>query len=163
MTAIKFIALIVAVLAAGAGAGSGQDQYYGGYNGIWEGKLKFLSRHPDDPTFVAQSSQFDRKFLIRNELVRVYNKENGDWVEIKPDAFRIVTHKTNAVIFAVNSGDGWVETWNFTITHKGKNDLYVYFVRSVNNYERAADYKDPNGRMTARFFLTAFGEMTRSD
>ena len=159
MKLMKVAALIVAVLALGIGASAGQD-YYGGFDGTWEGKLKQLVSYPD-PKQVSQVDLLERRLIISGDSVRVYSRQDGKWLESKPGAYRIFTHKTNAVIFATNSDAGWVETHNYTITHKGRDDLYVYFVRSVNNFELPADHKNENG-MDGRTFQARFGEMVRA-
>src|ERR1700760_1500392 len=56
---------------------------------------------------------------------KVYVKgKDGSWLEAKPGTFRLATAATNAVLFSISGNldtstdAGWVETQNFTITHK---------------------------------------------
>ncbi len=63
------------------------------------------------------------------------------------------------MVYATDSGDDWVEIWNFTLSQKNHESLYVYFVRSVNNVLLARDLKDPIQK--PGFFISAFGELSR--
>jgi hypothetical protein len=159
MKPMKFVALLVTGLALGMSGSAWQQDYYGGFDGTWEGKMKFLGSYPDPRSQAAEFSE--RRLIIKGENVHVYTKPDANWVDSKPGAYRIFTSKTNAVIFAIDSGAAWVETWNYTITHKGRDDLFVYAVRSVNNFEETADFKNAEGIIIGRFFQARFGEMVR--
>ena len=154
-----------AFLIAGSAFASGEDLYYGGFDGTWQGGLK-----PFDPDLVSQWRNGDRsdinfRFQIKGSIARVFFQSDGAWIEAKNWQFRIAVHKTNAVIYAIDSSSdeygktdsgGWVETWNFTVTHKDENGLYATWTRCVNNYIRP-----PWGEQSGRAFCTsAFGEMS---
>lgn len=164
MKTSAFLALLI--LSATAHEGRSQDLYFGGFNGTWQGKFK--SSELDLKSFAPLSRSFDlqQAIQIKGTAVHVLNFSAKDrkWEEIKPNQFRIETHKTNAIVYAINSAadvmgstnsGGWVETWNYTITHKDKDNLYVYFTRAVNNY------LVPLGADNARFFYAGGGEFRR--
>jgi len=86
------------------------------------------------------------------------------WKEVKPGAFRIATHKTNATVYALDSASdvydtsgsgGWVESWTYSLTHKDTGSLYAGYWRAVSNYLKKPDEK------SARFLTAAFGELRK--
>jgi hypothetical protein len=67
----------------------------------------------------------------------------GKWREIKSEQFNFYRHNSKAVLYAIDSAadvydktgkGGWVEAWNFSLTHKDKKHLYAYFIKNVINY-----------------------------
>ena len=145
--------------------------FYGTFYGRWEGKFARVPEPVFDPN-PNTTPLTDIAFYINSTGVRVYlkPKPDGDWTEAKPGSFQIVSDATNAVIFSISGDHGpshdptdWVETWNFTITHKERDSLYVFVTRAVNNFAHPYDYLSPNGRAPGRFFHILYGEMTHPD
>ncbi len=167
MKSIIVIALSLLFAAFGAvSTSNSQDVFYGGFEGTWEGTVR--AKQIDLKSFDTTGTPTDVNCRIAvsgtNVHVFVFNKTKNEWAEVKANAFRIVSHKTSAIVYSIDSAadvmdktgsGGWVETWNFTITHKDKDTLYVDWVRGVNNY------LSPPDKDGARFFFAGFGEMTR--
>lgn len=137
------------------------------FDGTWSGKLQkiepvqeisTLATSPQIPEFI------DYAIEISGDKIQVYLNFNGVWSEVKPQSFGSVTHKTNAVIAAMDSAFsqdgqvGWVETWNFTLTAKDNDSLYAYWVRAVNN-----PYLDDESHPDARFMMSRIGVLQRSE
>ena len=140
-------------------------QSYGDFNGRWEGKLSRVPTQFDakgDPGNLT-----DIAFTVDGANVKVFLKGTGTWVEAKPEKFRLAYGGTNAVIFSISAAlgnpsdpDGWVETWNMTITKKEPDSLFAVVVREVNNYSHSFDYDGGNG-LVGRFVHVLTGEMKR--
>jgi hypothetical protein len=144
---------------------SSQDLYYGGFDGTWKGKIDFQRLDFKTPDKKGSADERGLSIVISGGNVRVFIEIKNEMVEVKPGQFHLQTHKTNALIYAIDSSTdvldktgsgGWVEAWTYTVTHKDQDTLYVYFVRSVNNYLKSADKEN------ARFFQGGFTEITRS-
>ncbi|MGH7982695.1 MAG: hypothetical protein ACREFF_06055 [Candidatus Udaeobacter sp.] len=156
--------LSVALVFLNTAIASTEDLYYGGYDGTWEGKLQ--GYRIDLATFEQHSGgTMHVRLQIAGTQVRVFTKSGEDWSETKGKKFRMTIHKTNAVFYAIDSSSdvydktgsgGWVETWNFTATHKSVDTLYIAWIRSVNNYLRPPWQEKPG----VPFMLSAFGEMS---
>jgi hypothetical protein len=143
----------------------GEDLYFGGFNGTWEGAIP--TRAIDQKTFDFKGEPLNWRYrlIINGTTVHVfYKSENkSGWSEVKPNKFQAAIHKTNAIVYAIDSaGDvmdktgsgGWVETWNFTLTHRDKDTLYVLFTRAVNNY------LEPLTKDNARFIYAGAGQFS---
>lgn len=152
------------------------DLFMGGFDGIWEGTLKWVNPKQMDQSkilssdWIAKHEGMQIRLVIQKNVAKVFLKYPGKWREIMPGQFISKSHKTNAIVYAFNSsGDiydktgkgGWVETWNFTLTHKDKEILYGYFIKSVNNYLLSYDSKDEKGTIIGRFYRSAFGELKK--
>jgi hypothetical protein len=143
------------------------DPYYGGFDGRWEGMLRYIPAEAYDSEhgYAPENARF--AFSIKGETVSVYINKNGGWQEYMPGAFRIAFHKTNGVIFgnlssveeAGGKTFGWVETWSFAFTHKDDQSLYVFFTRVVHNLSLPYDYKAQGA--SGRTFNIAHGEFLR--
>ncbi|GEM_PF-1808360 len=145
------------------------DLYYGDFNGSWEGTLYLIGLDLPGFPYTLSTKEIDKnggesKIVVSGQNVEVYYKWKGKWKEVKPGQFKINKHKTNAIIFAINSSSdvydktgsgGWVETWNFTLTYKDKNSVYVYVTRAVNNYMKKYDEE------ISRFFISSFGDFQK--
>jgi hypothetical protein len=151
-----------------AGAPREQDLYMGGFEGIWAGKLRTI----DPAAFHATvgsgkpGTDWEHAIIVSGSSVKIMFRVDGTkpWKEVKPGTFRIVTHKTNATVYAIDSASdvydtsgsgGWVESWTYSLTHKDSGSLYAGFWRAVSNYLRKPDEK------SARFFGAAFGELRK--
>jgi len=159
------LVLALAVFAAGNASAASFDP---GFQGTWIGDLIFIDPelttpivHPDLPkTEIKVRCAIE----VKGDDIRVLTLRNDNsWVEVKPGAFVLMAHKTNAIVAAINSSialdqsRGWVETWNFTLMHKDDDSLYAYWTRAVTNYHMPAG-SDPS----ARFAFMALGELARS-
>lgn len=154
-------------------------EFYNGWIGRWEGQLHptstqpFSPLSPEEATEAAASPGTPFAFSITADSAKVYTKaKDGSWSEVKAGNFHLLTAATNAILFAMTADlntstktGGWVETWNFTITHKERDSLDVVWTRAVNNFTHSSDYnqKIENGYDTGRFFSIRYGEMTRAD
>jgi hypothetical protein len=125
----------------------------GSLDGTWEGELQSLNK---DGTPAKPGSY---RIVISGADAKVFILTDGKEREVKPTAFRVQRHLTNAVVLAIDSAtddDGlWVETWSFTVTLKDKNTLITNFSRVVNNANLplSVDY--------SKFSRTASGEFQR--
>ena len=104
------------------------------FNGIWEGHIKGFQA----PLLRTKRTHvFKTRLWVKGDEVQVFYQKDQRWNEVKAGAFRIFKHKSNALIYAINSGtdqDGaWVETWSFSVTKKDKNSLLVYWYSVINN------------------------------
>ncbi len=146
---------------------------YGGFDGRWEGVIRQTPGQVFSPGVTEDLLDPPANFLafsISNAEVKVYTKPGAAWVEMYPGHFRLVTGGTNAVLFCIAAGTdsdgGWVETSNFTITHKERDSLNVVLTRAVNNFNKPSDYFEKRGEgifASGRFFQIFSGEMTRVD
>jgi hypothetical protein len=145
-----------------------EDPYYGGFDGRWEGSATFIPAEAFDPVHGVTGETGRYAFSIKGDSVSVYYNDGKGWQEAMPGGFRIVTHKTNGIIFGHTSRVddksgktyGWVETWNFTFTHKDETSLYVLLTRAVNNLGLPYDYRTQDAR--GRMFTIARGEFART-
>jgi hypothetical protein len=99
--------------------------------GIWEGTLEFASGRG---LTVPPTNLPPVRIIVQPSSVRVIVLKNGSEVEVKPNQFRMSKLMTNAVIFAIDSGQDnegeWVETWSFAVTKKDSSTLIANWVRS---------------------------------
>jgi hypothetical protein len=143
-----------------------EPDYMGGFEGRWEGPLKSIEPQAYDAvhgTNLADDMQL--AFTVKNDAVSVFSSAaKGDWTEVKPGKFQILPFKTNAVISALDSSNegpdkqGWVETWNISVTHKDRDHLLVIFTRQVSNYSTP---DENHGSTPGRFLSLGVGEMHR--
>lgn len=154
------------------------DLYMGGFEGTWTGTLQWISPNAHEQSkfltanWLSDHESMQIKLIVHKKSANVFLKYKGEWREIMPGKFTIESHKTNAVVYAFNSSDdikdmsgkgGWVETWSFTLTHKDKNRLFAYQIKSVNNYLSPYDRKDSNGTIIGRYFRSSFGELEKKE
>lgn len=123
-------------------------------DGSWRGKLSVASiSYPTAQDSIASPNY---RIEINNKNVQVYRDEK----EVKPGAFRIEQHKTNAIVFAMDSGKDneglWVETWVFAITLKDPNTIIVDYDWLVNNTDL------PTNNDHSKISTVATGEFHRS-
>jgi hypothetical protein len=77
--------------------------------------------------------------VVLGNNVRVYHRVDGEFLEQKPGAFRITRLGPSAIVAAIDSsprapvGEGWIESWTFSLTQKAEHRLSVLFARQVNN------------------------------
>jgi hypothetical protein len=169
MTRFARGALATFLLLAPAAVLAQDNDTLGGFEGRWEGALKVIPAETYDTRSVMPGPERELQLaiLVRDQAVTVYTKNDAsnNWQETKPGHFQLLAYKSNATVTAIdssNSGpeDGWVETWNLSLTHKDRDSLLATVTRVVNNYSRPADATD-NGHPAGRFFVISFGEMRR--
>lgn len=143
--------------------------YLGSYEGIWVGQIQQIKGN--GYPFVAEGKhQFSIMLVIEGDTVKVYRQpKEGSAEEVKASGgFKIIKHKTNAIIYSQDSESDefnekdtsdWVETWNMTLTKKDDSSLYIYHVRAVNNFKNPPDHH-VNESM-GRFFFSFSGELKR--
>jgi hypothetical protein len=138
----------------------------GGFDGTWVGKLKTIPASSFDAQIGSgkEGDASELALVVQGQAAKVYLRRDGKWSEVKPGAFRVEAHKTNATVTATDSSTdvydktgrgGWVETWSFVLTHKTATELYAAWWRAVNNY------LEKPGEKSARFFMGAFGELQK--
>jgi hypothetical protein len=140
-----------------------------GFDGVWTGAIKILDTALYNPTplpadfkSAVEALKMEIAIEIDQGAAKVYIKTETGWNEVKQGSFDVVVHRTNAVVAAIDSNiaknrsTGWVETWNFTLTHKDDKSLYAYWVRAVNNYHLAV------GEPYARFMVSGVAELVAS-
>lgn len=142
--------------------------YMGGFDGVWVGNLKGIKGN-GYPFIATGEEEFAIMLIIKDDHVSVTTTPKGKKPNtIKEGKFKIIKHKTNAIIYAQDSesekfnaedNGEWVETWNMTLTHKEENSIYVYYVRSVNNFLLAHDTNTDS--KADRFFYSATAELTK--
>lgn len=169
MKAVLFLAVILSLTAcstANQKTNENTDLYMGGFDGVWVGELKSI-RGTGYPFIAKGENESSMMLIIREGKVSVSagNKEKGI-SKVKEGKFNIIEHRTNAIIYAQDSGsdnaddtDDWVETWNITVTHKDANSIYVYFVRSVNNFRMPHNLDTETE--AGRFFYSYSGELIK--
>lgn len=108
----------------------------GSINGAWEGDLTFLQG-----ATLSQKEPVTARYriTIQGSAVRVYMVRPKDVKEVKPGLFHIERLLTNAIIYAIQSGEDsegtWVETWVFAVTKQNETTLLTNFSRIVNNVD----------------------------
>ena len=132
----------------------GQD--LGTLNGTWEGSLTPVNA----PAFYEWTEPYVFRIVISENNAQVFRSTKGAaFKEVKPGAFHIMQHRTNAVVVAIDSGndnDGmWVQTYNFSVTLKDQNTLITNWYNVVNNTGI------PLSSATSKFTGAAAGELTR--
>jgi hypothetical protein len=110
--------------------------------GEWRGKLEPLHGQHLDPRDWA----LELRFFIRGDMAQVFIWRGSGWQEIKPGQFHITHHKSNAILHSIDSGNGWVESWVFSLSRRDEDSLYVYANRIINNVNMAPN--DPRSRIT---------------
>ena len=139
----------------------------GGFDGVWIGEIK-INQGNGYPFMSAPGAKFFMMLKIEDGKVSVLTGEKSHQLSlIKAGKFKMIDHKTNAIIYAQNSeganrnntGD-WVETWNITVTHKDADSIFIYFVRTVNNFLLEPSINTDKER--ARFFYSYSGELNKA-
>ena len=140
-----------------------------GFDGVWTGAIKIIDTTLYNPTplpadlkTAVEAMNAEIAIEIKEGAAKVFIKTENGWDEVKRGSFDVVVHRMNAVVAAIdsniakNKSSGWVETWNFTLTHKDDKSLYAYWVRAVNNYHLAV------GEPYARFVVSGVAELVPS-
>ena len=146
MSPLWATALLLAVAAVPATAQSATD-----FDGTWDGQITFFNI--PGQFLPPGTAQLHMRLQISGDDVHVFCC--NDMHEIKRGEFEIDSDKTNAVIYATNSGDQWVETWNFTFTLRGDGTMQVIYSRAVNNTQ--TPLSDP----TSKFTTAGYGRFKR--
>lgn len=101
-------------------------------DGTWEGELPTV--YTDQPGFRKPHLV---KISIQGDQAKVYFRDLDGWSEVKPGAFHIRRHKSNAIIHAIDDGwdiDGnWVETWVVSVVRIDDEKMRATYQRYVNN------------------------------
>jgi hypothetical protein len=129
-------------------------------DGAWQGVLTSIRGRE---LSVAGGDWEPFRLVILRDTVRVFlREENSDeFEEIKPGAFSITRLGNSAIIAAIDSapaaplGEGWVESWSFSVTQKAEHTLSCVFTRQVNNHQV------PHGGEGATFSMVLSGELQR--
>lgn len=171
MKAVLFLAAILSLTACSTTnqkTNENTDLYMGGFDGVWVGNFKGI-KGKGYPFIATGEEEFAIMLMIKDDYVSVTTTPKGKKPNtVKEGKFKIIKHKTNAIIYAQDSesekfneedNGEWVETWNMTLTHKEKNSIYVYYVRSVNNFLLAHDTNTED--VSGRFFYSAYTELTK--
>lgn len=104
-------------------------------DGEWRGILEPLHGSHLDP----RDWNLELKFNIYDGQARVYIRRGAAWQEVKPGRFTIIQHKTNAIIHSIDSGEGWVESWVFSLSRHDRDSINIYGNRIINNLMQPAD------------------------
>lgn len=104
-------------------------------NGEWVGIMEPLHGSHLDP----RNWNLELKFNINDGHVEIYIHRGDEWHEIKSGSFTITQHKTNAIIHSIDSGNGWVESWVFSLSRHEMNSMNIYGNRIINNFMQPAD------------------------
>lgn len=162
-----FLAIVAAAITFSAPPWARAANFDQNFDGTWIGVIRRIDMalyNPVEPTPETERlPPIELAISVDSTAVLVRFNSGKGWTDVKPGAFQIDSHKTNAVIYATTSwisddeSMGWVETWNLTLSHKDDDTLYAYWVRAVNNYAMPA-MSDPN----ARFAMIGHGELALS-
>jgi hypothetical protein len=136
---------------------SSSAQDFRGLDGVWEGSLTYV----EGPGWSKISNPTRwTKLAIQGNSAQAFYKNDNKVVEIKPGAFKIERLRTNAIIFAVDTGtdaDGrWVQNWVYAITEKDSDTLIVNLFSMANNLN--TPLSSPASKWTA----AATGELKRA-
>lgn len=141
-------------------AGAGAALRAANYDGKWSGTAKCLydpKMWPDDECDVAFQFVIDGTHLQATQTIR---SKKGEATSMALPPMRFKRESTNAVAFAINSGedeDGtWVETISFVLTLKDPDHLILHWTRVVNNLDV------PLAKRGSKFSSVGMGEMARS-
>ncbi len=149
-------AMAVAMLAVSIASLGASSKFK--YEGTWEGVLSRGSV-PKDGKEIKWESTYQLRLAFSGGKVSVYQGRDGEWREIKPGKFKLETLDTNAVIFAIATGqdkDGvWVETQSFSVTVIDSTHLNVMWQRQVKNKDMEVSNPD------AVWGVMAYGTLTR--
>ena len=104
-------------------------------NGEWRGVLQPLHGSNLDP----RNWNLELKLFIYAGQVKVFILRGTQWQEVKAGKFKITQQKTNAIIYSMDSGGGWVESWVFSLSRYDRDSINVYGNRIINNFKQAAD------------------------
>ncbi|WP_024461840.1 MULTISPECIES: hypothetical protein [Marinimicrobium] len=110
-------------------------------DGEWLGEISGLELQGDYPDQPYKSEIIIR---IDGDEVLVGAKRGDNWYEMPYD-FKIIRHKTHAIVYAFAAKDAWVEAFNFTITLNSVNEMALVWSRVVNNYVLPVDDWESRG------------------
>jgi len=155
---LYFMAALLFLTASIDGCWS-EEVDFKGFNGTWEGKVVTRRLDLNAVGVIREFPESRYRLVVSGDKVHVFRmtKDDNGWVEEKANKYRIVTLKTNAVIYVIDSAPGaaWVETIVYSLMHKDKDHLYLYRTRAIDNYLEAADKEGSRG------FQLGGGEVAR--
>jgi len=132
-------------------------QDFGGLDGSWEGTLTNVQ----GPGWFFPATQPTKKvkLVIQGNSAQAFQVRDDKFVEIKPGKFKVERVKTNAIVFAVDTGsdsDGtWVQNWLYAVTEKDRGTLIVNFYAMANNLNM------PLSNSSSKWTTAATGELKR--
>ncbi|WP_415888184.1 hypothetical protein ACMXYV_09115 [Neptuniibacter sp. SY11_33] len=106
------------------------ETYFSQLDGDWEGSIESKDYFSNDPDFVFRNKI---RLRIKGDSVLVGTFRNGFWYKSGYE-YKIIRHKTHALIYAFASDKGWVESFSFTVLLKDINSLTLLWNRSVSNF-----------------------------
>jgi hypothetical protein len=116
------------------------EKYFSQIDGVWEGEIEALElygAYPDTPYKATV------RLIISGDEISIHTKKNNEWMQYRYD-YKIIRHKTNAIIYTHASQIAWVESVSILVTLKTIDEMYVLWQRTVNNY--ATDPKSNDAR-----------------
>ena len=132
---VHILFLICGCSAALPRRGPATDGDCNGLRGTWEGALPIDARSDDS----VVHDEVILRLALTGDQPKVYLKERGTWMEVKPGAFAVRCLGPSAVVHAIDSGrdsDGtWVESWVLAVTVRDPKDLLARWIRMVNNVD----------------------------
>jgi hypothetical protein len=106
------------------------------FGGEWRGVLQPTHGAHLDP----RDWNLELRFFIKGSSVQVFiHRGDNNWQEVKAGKFRISQDKSNALIYALDSSNGWAESWVFSLSRRDDDSIYVYGNRIINNFKQAPD------------------------
>ncbi|WP_126456047.1 hypothetical protein [Sulfuriflexus mobilis] len=101
-------------------------------NGEWRGVLEPVHGNHLDP----RDWDLELKFFIFGDKAQVFIRRGEQWQEVKPGKFKLAHHKSNAILYSMDSGTGWVESWVFSLSRHDQERINVYGNRLINNFRQ---------------------------
>lgn len=148
MKCLGKLAFVVSLMFCGMRDGYSQDLLTMGLNGTWQGPIKAL-QYTDlsangAPRTTSMSSPGSLKIVIDGSTVHLFirDTQSSAWEEKKPGEYRISAYKTNGLIYAHQSAQGWVETSAIIVTLVDANHIFAQYSRGGNNYPEAPSAKE---------------------
>ena len=117
------------------------EKYFSQIDGIWKGEIEAFELYGAYPNTPYKARM---RLVISGDEVSIHSKKNKEWVQYRYD-YKIIRHKTNAVIYTHASQIAWVESVSILVTLKNIDEMHVLWQRTVNNYATDPKSKDARG------------------
>ncbi|MDH3376790.1 MAG: hypothetical protein OEQ39_07475 [Gammaproteobacteria bacterium] len=121
------------------------EEYFSQLDGVWEGEIEAFELNGAYPNTPYKSKM---RLVISDSEISILAKKNNEWMQFLYD-YKIIRHKTNAVIYTHASQIAWVETVSILVTLKTIDEMHVLWQRTVNNYATDPKSKDARGNFQA--------------